>query len=169
MIYILDAYNVIHKIPSLDAALDKDLRTARAALIELCGRWALSRGEVFKIILVFDGKSEFRDLPQSSPPKVQLVFSETGEDADERIGDILEELGEKTTKCVVSDDNFVRNQARAYKTQVISVSEFNQWIHKTGKNKINPASSSSSSKNFSLSRKAADEITQAYKKHLGLD
>ena len=84
MIYILDAYNVIHKIPSLEAALDKDLRSARTALIELCGRGALSRGDISKMILVFDGKSEFRDLPQSSPPKIELVFSETNEEADER-------------------------------------------------------------------------------------
>src|SRR3989338_10706591 len=110
MIYILDAYNVIHKIRSLERALEKDLRASRDLLIALCGRLAASRGDISKIILVFDGKSEFWDLPHANTPKVQLIFSETGEDADERIILVLEDLSRNAAKCVVSDDNFVRNQ-----------------------------------------------------------
>lgn len=71
MIYILDAYNVIHKIPSLQAALDKDLRQARDALMELCARWASSRGDISKVILVFDGKTEFGGLARTGPPKIK--------------------------------------------------------------------------------------------------
>ncbi len=165
MIYILDAYNVIHKIRSLERALDKDLRAARESLIGLCSRFAASRGDISKIILVFDGKSEFWDLPQANTPKIQLIFSDTGEDADERIILVLEDLSKNAEKCVVSDDNFVRNQARAHQTRVMPVAEFNALMQHTGqkggtKNAGSPA--------FSLSQKLADEITRDYKKKLGL-
>lgn len=166
MLYILDAYNVIHKIRSLEQALDKDLRTAREALIALCGRLAASRGDISKIILVFDGKSEFWNLSHPCPPKVKLVFSETGEDADERIVTVLEELPSKTPKCVVSDDNFVRNQARSHETRVMPVAEFEALALRTGK--TGKGKSNAPSVSDSLSPKIAGEITAAYKKALGL-
>ena len=166
MIYILDAYNVIHKIPRLEALLEKDLRSARDGLMELCGRIALSRGDIEKMVLVFDGKTEFRDLLQPSPQKIELVFSDTGEEADERIGTVLKDLAEKVRKCVVSDDNFVRNQARAHKAGSLSVREFEKLLQSRDAKKRDPGASSRA---FSISPEAADQITQAYKKELGLD
>ena len=163
MLYILDAYNVIHKIRSLDRALDRDLRAGRDALIALCARLAASRGDISKIILVFDGKSEFSDLPHQAPPKIKLIFSETGEDADERIITVLEKIANPADTCVVSDDNFVRNSARAHKSRAVSVAEFEALVNPAG-----PKGKPAGTKTFSLSQKAADEITAAYKKELGL-
>lgn len=165
MIYILDAYNVIHKIRSLERALEKDLRASRDLLVSLCARFAASRGDIAKIILVFDGKSEFWDLPHAHTPKIQLVFSDTGEDADERIILVLENLSKNTAKCVVSDDNFVRNQARAHQTRVMPVAEFEALIQDPGPKRKNGQESPAS---FSLPPKLADEITREYKKQLGL-
>ena len=164
MIYILDAYNVIHKIRSLDRALNKDLRAAREALIRLCAEYAAGRGDVSKIILVFDGKSEFQDLPHNAPPKIKMIFSDTGEDADERIITVLEDLSKQPHKCVVSDDNFVRNQARAHLTPIMSVSEFETLFRGLKKTPPGKASSEKSP----LPKNLADEITAAYKKQLGL-
>ena len=166
MIYILDAYNVIHKIRQLETLLERDLRSARDGLIEVCGKFAAARGDVATIILVFDGKSEFRDLPQISPLKINLVFSETGEDADERIVKILEKLTEQPHKCVVSDDNFVRNHARAYQTRAMSVAEFERFIY-SGNKKAKPHTRPS--EDSTLPPKIAHEITEAYKKQLGID
>jgi len=165
MIYILDAYNIIHKIKRLEAALDKDLRSARDALVELSSKLVFTRGDISKIILVFDGKSQFRDLPNANLPKIKMVFSETGEDADDRIVTILEELSKEKNKCVVSDDNFVRNHARAYEARAMSVSEFEQLLNPKSKKQKNRTDGS---ENFSLSPKTAAEITEAYKKELGL-
>lgn len=164
MIYILDAYNVIHKIKSLETALDKDLRSSREALVNLCRNLLQTRGGITKIILVFDGRSEFRGLSHPSPPRVEMVFSETGEEADEKIVEVLESLGKNTRKCVVSDDNFVRNQARAYQTQTVTVAEF-ELLSRPRTAKNNPSSAPKSS---SLSQAAADKITAEYKKQLGL-
>ena len=166
MIYILDAYNVIHKIQTLERTLDQNLRSARDGLVTLCQRTVTERGDISKIILVFDGKSEFNDLPQTSVPKIELVFSETNEDADERIATILEKLAKIRNKMVVSDDNFVRNHARAYEARVMSVSEFEQLTRpkRNQRNKLDPPE-----KSFLLPSNIADEITKAYKKKLGLD
>ena len=164
MIYILDAYNVIHKIPQLGRLLDRDLRTARDGLTQLCARLAAARCDISKIILVFDGNSKFNDLPEISFPKIELIFSETGEDADERIISVLEKLAKEKNKCVVSDDNFVRNHARAYESRAISVSEFEKLIS----GRTQKTRNKKPSEDFSLPSKVTDEITEAYKKELGL-
>ena len=166
MIYILDAYNVIHKIPALESKLDTNLRAAREALTSLCGNLAARRGDITQIILVFDGKSEYRDLPQSPPAKIRLVFSETWEEADERIVRILEELPQKIQKWVVSDDNFVRNHARAYEASPMPVAQFRTLSTPSTSQKI---SRNNRDEAFSLPVKTAEEITAAYKKALGLE
>ena len=164
MVYILDAYNVIHKIRSLERALEKDLRAAREALIAACGRLAARRGDISQIILVFDGNSKFWDIPHLCPPKIKLVFSETGEDADDRIVTVLEDLPAKAAPCVVSDDNSVRNHARSHKTRVMPAAEFETLLDPDGTQGKKKAPSNT----FSLSQKLADEITAAYKKDLGI-
>lgn len=161
MILILDAYNVIHKIASLEKKLDRDLRSARDALCKLCEQTLHSRGDIQKIILVFDGNSAFADLPQDHYPKMKLVFSETGEDADERIVQVLEDLSGRARRYVVSDDNFVRNTARAHQAKGMSVAEFKKL---TFPKKVKKRASSDAP----LSAEEADEITLAYKRELGL-
>ena len=73
MIYIIDAYNVIYKIRRLEAALDKDLRTTG------CAHCLLQQGRfhtryISKIILVFDGKSDFWDFRMSPRLKWRSSF-----------------------------------------------------------------------------------------------
>lgn len=159
MILILDAYNVIHKIKKLDAALDRDLRAGRNALIQYCSELVSRRGDISKIILVFDGKTEFHDYQDRLPPKIKTVYSDTDEDADERIILILEEMANVSGKCVVSDDNFVRNTARAHKAKGMSVAEFEEFCG-TKKMIYEPRPT--------IDAKTADQITEDYKKKLGL-
>ena len=162
MIYILDAYNVIHKISRLEAALERDLRAGRQALITFCSEAIQRRGDISRIILVFDGRTEFHGFEDVLPRGIETVFSDTGEDADERIITVLEGMEKIQGKCVVSDDNFVQNTARAHKTRGMSVAEFEKFCgpvkstQKTAPGK--PA----------LSAREADEITENYRKELGL-
>ena len=164
MIYILDAYNIIHKIPALESLLDRDLRAARDGLMNLCGRLAARRADL-QIILVFDGKRAYRDLAQHAPAKIKIVFSETPETADEKIVQILEGLSHQSDKCVVSDDNFVRNHARAYAARAVSVAEFERLTHPT-QTRASQRTSSSDGGAGKLTPKQADEITRAYKKSI---
>ena len=164
MLFILDAYNVIHKIPELEICLERDLRTARDALTGLCQQLLSKRGDIQQIILVFDGNSRFRHLPQIHPPKIKIVFSETEEDADEKIVDVLEEKSGRVEKVVVSDDNFVRNHARAYKARVMKAAEFYSLIRKTRSRQLPEAGG----ERKPLAPSLADAITLHYKKALGL-
>lgn len=163
MIFILDAYNVIHKIKKLDAAMDQSLKAGRDALLDYCSEVIARRGDITKMILVFDGRTEFRGLPEISAPKIKTVFSDTDEDADERIILVLEELENVFNKCVVSDDNFVRNTARSHRAKGMSAAEFEDFCRvKT------PAVKKNSGERTALDAETADEITRAYKKELGL-
>ncbi len=164
MIYILDAYNIINKMRRFESALDKDLQTAREALTNLCAGLAQARGDITSMILVFDGRSEWRNLPKKSPAKIKLVFSETNEEADDRIAVLLEKSPEKPEKCVVSDDNSVRNHARAYRARVMSVAEFEKLTNPAADKKRKK----SDSPEKSLPPHLANKITEAYKKALGL-
>ncbi len=165
MIYILDAYNVLHKIWRFEKLLDQNLRAARETLTAHCNGLMRSRGDISQMILVFDGRSEFSGLPQNAPEGIRLVFSETNETADERITVLLEELPEKPGKCVVSDDNYVRNHAKAYGARVMSVAEFETL----GNAAAHPQQTKIiSSGKPPLAPGLADKITQDYKKKLGL-
>ncbi|MFA6609212.1 MAG: NYN domain-containing protein [Candidatus Paceibacterota bacterium] len=166
MIYIIDAYNTIHKIKILEALLMKSLRSARDELVRRASRLASSRGDISKIILVFDGKSEFQNIPQMNLPKMELVFSDTGEGADERIGLILERLSKQAKKCVVSDDNCVRNHARVYGAHVVAVSEFARLLNPESKIKRTGRANQENSRG--LPPEIVRDITEAYRKHLGL-
>ncbi len=164
MIFILDAYNVIHKIKTLDAALDRGLRAGRDALIRFCSEVIERRGNISKIILVFDGKTEFHGISDILPPKIETIFSDTGEDADERIITVLGELEKTFDKCVVSDDNFVRNTARSHRAKGMSVAEFEAFCRVKNATAQKPFS-----ERPSLDAAAADEITEEYKRKLGLN
>jgi predicted RNA-binding protein with PIN domain len=165
LIYILDAYNVLHKMRRFQSALDKSLQSAREALTAQCAALVERRGDIVSIILVFDGRSEFRDLPQKAPKGIRLVFSETNEDADDRIATVLEELPKKPEKMVVSDDNSVRNHARAYGVRSQSVAEFEAVLMKA-ETKTRPQKSKPEKP--ALPSDVAAKITEAYKKSLGL-
>ena len=164
MLYILDAYNVIHKSPRFTAALDRELREARESLTEACAFLKQTRGGISGFILVFDGRSEFRDLRYAAPLGVQLVFSETGESADERITELLETLPPKPDKCVVSDDNFVRNHARAFCAKSMSVAEFEALLDPSRGRKQSPTAGPEKN----LPAFIASKITEEYRKNLGL-
>lgn len=167
MLYIIDAYNFIHKTPSLESALDQDLRSARDALILHCNRLIEKRGDITRIILVFDGRSEFHNLPQPQIPKIDIIFSSTYETADEKIIEVLQSFShKKNITRVVSDDNFVRNQARAYRVSGISIQEFHEFTNPIKKNK-NKSSKNDHDK-INLNGEIAFDITEAYKKELGI-
>lgn len=165
MIYILDAYNVIHKTPSLEKLLEINLKSARDALARGLSEWARMRGDVIRCVLVFDGKSEHHGVIPDTYPKIEFIFSDSDETADERIACVLDQLTLQKAKCVVSDDNYVCNQARAYQTRRLSVASFNAlWMNRKG---TTPSFSESPARG-ALSKREAEQITAAYKRHLGL-
>ncbi len=161
---ILDGYNVIHAIPELERLLDVSLQAAREGLIRLSEQYRSSHGDIRKIVIVFDGKSEYDGLPSGSRAGVEIIFS-SGESADERILELIQTAKNTDSFIVVSNDNYVSNNSRAMRTSVVPVSEFRN----ASAGKSNPrAASGRSGPKTGLTDHAAQKITDEYRRHLGL-
>lgn len=118
---VIDGYNAIHKIARLEAMLDISLHEARRALTELAMEYKRKVGGISEVSVVFDGKDMYRRQEISTPPN--QVFSKSGE-GDRMIIRTVERLSDRYHVVVVSDDNFVRNNSRAHRASIITVSEF---------------------------------------------
>lgn len=124
---VVDGYNAIHKIRHLEPILDKSLYEARNALTELALEYKRKVGGIAEVYVVFDGKDAYRGLSISAP--AHQVFSKTGE-GDRAIIQMVKKLSGRYHVIVASDDNFVRNNSRAYNATTITISEFSAAIRK---------------------------------------
>ena len=154
---VVDGYNAIYKIPLLKKLMDRSLEEARAKITELAEEYQRRKGGIDKICVVFDGKDTYRDAAFTTPP--HQVFSRTGE-GDREIVIVISRLSKKYDVEVVSDDNFIRNNARAYNARIVGISEFatffnKQWKNISRKKKINNK----------ISPEAASKINEYLKKH----
>lgn len=163
MVYVIDGYNVIHALPLLERRLETNLKSARDALTELCLRIQSVRGDVERVVIVFDGDSAFRDLPPENFPGVEIVFTESSEDADDRILDVLRDFASSRRACVVSNDHYVLNNARAFGASVLGASAFEALSRP--KKKHRPESGGEDA----MPDRAARELTEDYKRYLGID
>lgn len=167
MHYILDGYNIIHKTPAFEALLSRSLEQARAGLLSVCKSILQSRGDVTKITVVFDGKSEVFG-GESGSGSLEVLYSSTGEDADDVIIDYLKN-NRMSSPVVVSDDNYVRNNARALKASSISVAAFLNLKHRPVQQQRKTRGAGQDPTGKRLSPQKSRDITQAYAEYLGLD
>jgi predicted RNA-binding protein with PIN domain len=83
-----------------------------------------ARGDVWLFYVVFDGDSDVMASHSSSGPGIRVVYSRTGETADDRILDIVHEFGERCHYVVVSDDRYVSRNANGLSAETMSVDAF---------------------------------------------
>jgi predicted RNA-binding protein with PIN domain len=124
---IIDGYNAIYKIPPLQRLMDKSLHEARIAVTQLAKDYKRRCGGIDRICVVFDGKDEHRSASPLRDP--EHVFSKTGE-GDSEVIRTIKRLSPRHHVVVVSDDNFVRNNARAHSATVLSVAAFAASLYK---------------------------------------
>ena len=117
-ILIVDGYNAINRIKYLSDIADGSLKCARDALTELANGYKRRDGGISRVCVVFDGKDQYRDLDIPRPK--EHIFSKTG-DGDRKIIEMVREFSDKATVVVASDDNYVRNNARAYSASLLRV------------------------------------------------
>jgi hypothetical protein len=160
MTVILDGYNVIHAVPELSRYADRSLLSAREALVRWCQAYRVRRGDIGKVYVVFDGRES---PPESSPSpqgSVAVVFARKPEEADARILKIIETQGRG--RCVVvSNDNQVANNARAFGARVISVQTFALQARPA-----RGAPAAAAPDKAALPARDARQITEDYRKHL---
>jgi len=163
--YILDGYNIIHKTPAFEAMLNRSLEQARKGLLAACKSVLQSRGDVAKITVVFDGKSDIFGGDMGGG-NLEVLYSATGEDADDVIIDYLQR-NTLSMPVVVSDDNYVCNNARALKVKSMTVSAFLE-LRNPAKNQNKNVSARQDPTGKRISAKKSQDITQEYAKYLGL-
>ena len=160
---ILDGYNVIHGVPELERKLDQSLEAAREALVSFCQAYRARRGDVQRLYVVFDGNDAYAGGPSADRGGVTVLFTRSQEEADDRILRLIKDDGARSRFVIVSNDNYVFNNARAHSARVIPVSEFSAKP-KPGRTTRSPRSPVV--EKTSLSLRAAERITEEYRRHL---
>jgi len=115
-ILIVDGYNVINKVKYLSDIADRSLKDAREAVTKLANEYKRRDGGISEVYVIFDGKDQYRELDIPRPK--EHIFSKTGE-GDRKVIEMIGKFQDKATVVVVSDDNYVRNNARAYNASLL--------------------------------------------------
>lgn len=123
-IIIIDGYNVVHRIPRWAEQLDASLERGREALLIYCRRWMQTRGDVWLFVVVFDGDSEVTAAHSSAGPGVRVLYTQSGETADDRILETVHEFGDRCHYVVVSDDRYVSGNAKRMGKEIMSSTAF---------------------------------------------
>ena len=160
---VLDGYNVIHGVPELERKLDQSLEAAREALLTFCQAYRARRGDVQQLYVVFDGNDAYAGGPIVDRGGVTVLFTRSQEEADDRILRLIKDDHARSRFVIVSNDNYVFNNARAHGARVISVSEFSA---KPKPGRAPRAARSPVVEKTSLSLRAAEQITEEYRRHL---
>jgi len=117
---ILDGYNVIHKIPQVAAQLNTSLEQARLSLSNFILTWKKQHAYNGNICIVFDGKDGSISNSQSLSG-IKCVYTNTKQEADDRIISMVKNSQNSKTITVVSNDNYVTNNCKAHGAVVKAV------------------------------------------------
>ncbi|MCG3175612.1 MAG: hypothetical protein MOGMAGMI_00545 [Candidatus Omnitrophica bacterium] len=168
--YILDGYNLIHRMKGLRAELDQGLEAARARLEARCLP-LLRRKDVRAVFVVYDGRQE---AEERRPSGLRIIYTRGKESADSRILRLVREEEGRAGECIiVTDDREVGWHGKGLGGRVIGCAELEALLEGEGRR----ASGSGGSGNKSPSGHAPKEglktsdckrITDEYRKQLGL-
>ena len=161
---ILDGYNVTHTVPELAAHLERSLQAAREELVRLCRAYRARRGDIGKLYVVFDGRDADAPGSRAQQGGVTVLFTRRPEEADTRILRVIEAEGRRTRCVVVSNDNEVCNNARAFGAGILSAQAFYLKARPLSAPRSQPPTSSDGKP--TLSTRDAQQLTDAYRKHL---
>ena len=134
---ILDGYNVIHALPTLERQLDRGLEAAREALVSLCRSYQSRRGDIERLYVVFDGQRDAGLRSQGGGGGVAVLFTHRPETADERILSLIRQGGGGRF-VVVSNDVEVTNNARGLGAGVTSVHTFYEQLRPASARRAQP-------------------------------
>ena len=123
-VLLIDGYNVIHRVPELHASLRNSLESARESLLRYCGRWRSKRGDFGELHIVFDGSSAVEGPGHRMISGVQVTYTRTNEDADDRIRQMLDDSPRNRECVVVTDDNELAAAVRSRGGGLMSAMEF---------------------------------------------
>ncbi len=154
---VVDGYNAINAIHFTKKELGKSLLSARRAILVISKEYARSSGYITDVTVVFDGDTKYRGMDKRDMLRDKAqIFSKTDQ-GDDKIIETVRLASKKGRVVVASNDNYVRNNSRAYGASIVNVEE----LEKKQKKPLNI-----NEKN--LKGKIKNDITREYKKMLGL-
>ena len=114
---VIDGYNLIYQFPDLRRLLERDLESARNALVARLANYA-EENQVDTLV-VFDGDENVDEI---LPPRkwLKIVYSRFPEKADPIILRMIRAKKNKEELLVVSSDQEIKNCARLYGAKIIS-------------------------------------------------
>lgn len=115
LIYYIDAFNLIHKVNSLVESV-----SPHSALLQFMVKKRLTGSLTNRVVIVFDG---YLPAGQNLESAYEIVFSNF-RTADEVIKERISNAKNKRQIVVVSDDNSIRNFARAEGASVVAINDF---------------------------------------------
>jgi len=120
---IIDGYNLIRRSPSLSVLDKQEIQKGREELLRRLATYKQARR--FPITVVFDGWNQ-PDLwgSRTFQQGIRVVFSRTGQKADDVIIQMAREMREKAT--VVTSDREVQTAAERHHATVVSSEDFEQ-------------------------------------------
>ena len=142
--YIIDAFNLLHKIKSL-----KNSYTPQSDLINFIRKNKLTGSINNRVIIVFDGHPTDENYVEN---KYEIVFSNNST-ADDIIKERVSIIKNKHDVVVVSNDNEIKNKAKIEGATSLSINDF----IRIKSNKI--------SEDDELSESAKTAITEEMKKY----
>lgn len=158
---VIDGYNAINAIPAVRKELKKSLLSARRAIVLVSRQYARSSGYIDDVRVVFDGLDKYRDLERSGLLRGRdQIFSRSGK-GDEKVIDTVKKYSAKGKVVLASNDNYVRNNARAYGAAIIDVKDL------AGRKSKDPEIGSDVTEK-KIDKNLRKEITEEYRKELGL-
>lgn len=115
LVYIIDGFNLIHKISSL-----KNSSSCHLDLIHYIKKNRLTGSKNNRVIIIFDGK---RNEEAAGEREFEVIFSET-RSADEVIKEKMRKIKNKSCVVVISDDREIRDYARTEQVRSSFLSDF---------------------------------------------
>ncbi len=124
LLYLIDGYNVIHKMPQLKPLLRDNFEGARDAFIERVARFCGSGG--CRVRIVFDGRGRRAESVTTSPriAGLEVVYSSARQSADAYIERSVYMDPEKRHIVVVSGDTGIREICRNLGAMVMGPDNF---------------------------------------------
>lgn len=164
---VVDGYNAINAIPRAKKELSNSLEAARNAIIAISKEYARSSGYITDVRVVFDGDDRYRHLDGLNIPGVTFhIFSRTGQ-GDDKVIETVKKYAERGRVVLASNDNYIRNNARAYGAAIVDVRELEGRRAAGGRGQGAGSRAKDATKKISPS--VEKDITRHYMAKLGLD
>jgi len=123
-VLVIDGYNVIHGSPELAGRLACGLEAGRTALIRHCAEWRQRRRDFAAVCIVFDGDSSVSGYGNDASGGVEVRYTATKEEADDRIRALIDGEFDGAECVVVTDDRPLADAVRSRGCGVMAVDEF---------------------------------------------